>query len=226
MSLRRFCSLLTFGMQDFLPRLKAHLLPRIQERIHAERMAEYGSEAPSYTDETNKDCVLIHKGRMYGHKIIRFNYTTYDMRRDQDTINPRTPHCNLMLLAVSEDSTKPSGHPFVYGRVLGIYHVNVLYKGRNMVDYNPRRFDFLWVRWYDLEPSVPQRGKQLENHLDRLAFPPMKSEHAFGFVDPTDVLRGSHIIPAFARGPRHPDEKGVSKCASDSRDWKGYYVSR
>jgi hypothetical protein len=43
--------------------------------------------------------VLFKSDCMYNHRIVRFNYTTYDVRRSQDVINPRTSHCDIMLLA-------------------------------------------------------------------------------------------------------------------------------
>lgn len=178
--------------------------------------------------QPNPDCVLFHKSRIYEHRIIRFNFTSYDMRRDQDIINPRTPHCNIMLLALSDGEAQPlaGAHPFLYGRVLKIFHANVVYKGPGMSDYTPRRLYFLWVRWYDLEP-VTRKGKSTTPYeLDRLVFPPVSRQGAFGFLDPSDVLRGCHIIPAFAKGRSFPDGKGMSKWARDSDDWKGYYISR
>ncbi|EGN99376.1 hypothetical protein SERLA73DRAFT_28488, partial [Serpula lacrymans var. lacrymans S7.3] len=55
-----------------------------------------------------------------------FNYTTYDVHRVQDIINPRTSHCNVMLLSPCDD-TGTQSHPFCYVRVLGIYHANIVY---------------------------------------------------------------------------------------------------
>ena len=62
--------------------------------------------------------------------------------------------------------------------------------------------------------------------LDHMCFPLMADEHAFGFVDPDDVLRACHIIPQFSRGPRHPDGTGISRCAQDASDWHFYYINR
>jgi hypothetical protein len=43
-------------------------------------------------------------------------------------------------------------HSFLYARVLGAYHATVLYTGPGMRNHEPLpvRFDFLWVRWYEL----------------------------------------------------------------------------
>lgn len=174
--------------------------------------------------------VLIRHDRMYTHKVLQVNYTTYDMRRDQDILNPGTSRCNIMVLAQPDTDKALGRQHFLYGRVLGIHHVNVIYNGPGMVDYNPRRFNFLWVRWYDLEDPAIARTKQSKAplyHLDRLVFPPLNAKDAIGFLDPANVLRGCHIIPAFVKGKRFLEgQPGLSKCAQDVGDWKGYYVSR
>ena len=115
-----------------------------------------------------------------------------------------------------------SDDSFWYARILGIYHVNVIYTGPGMTDYAPRRLDFLWVRWF--RPVL--RGGWAECRLDQVAFPPMADEDAFGFLDPADILRACHITPTFSRGLVHPDEVAMSQLARDSRDWQRYYVNR
>lgn len=168
---------------------------------------------------------------MYVHRIIRFNYTTYDIRRSQDVINPGTSHCNIMLLnkqaAELVDANDEDAHPFLYARIIGIYHANIIYTGPGMINYNPIRFNFLWVRWYQHIPN-----KQ-PCQLDRLTFPDIADENAFGFVDPADVLRGCHIIPAFRPDADVDEEKGStepewveSKCAHSGDDSKTYYIGR
>ena len=117
-----------------------------------------------------------------------------------------------MLLATPQDASElPSIHPFLYGHILGIFHVNTIYKGPTMDDYNPRQFYFLWIRWYDLDLPT-QKGKSTSPYqLEWLTFPSMFDEHAFGFVDPADVIRGCHIVPAFAKGKKFPNGKGMFK---------------
>ncbi|KJA12543.1 hypothetical protein HYPSUDRAFT_118832, partial [Hypholoma sublateritium FD-334 SS-4] len=48
--------------------------------------------------------------RLYRHKVMRINYTTYDVRLGQDSVNARN-HADIMVLSrIDED------HPFEYGR--------------------------------------------------------------------------------------------------------------
>ena len=67
--------LVLISLQDFLPHLKAHLLPRVLEHIRSE------SENPSSIniEQAELKHVILRHDRMYAHKIIKFNYTTYDM---------------------------------------------------------------------------------------------------------------------------------------------------
>jgi hypothetical protein len=183
------------------------------------------SDTPCALNSIDPCFVFFQKDRLYSHNIIRINYTTYDVRRAQDVVNGSTQHCNIMVLAGSDGCGDfATDHPFKYGRVLGVYHVNVVYTGPGMLNYEPHRFEFLWVRWYHTVDAL--RTGWTARKLDRLQFARMAEDDAFGFVDPSDVLRGCHIIPAFASGRLHADGKGLSHCARDSSDWVAYYVNR
>lgn len=222
-----------------MPRFKVHLLPRILDRLRTELNAEI--PPPTNSKQAAAAHIIIRHDRLYMHQIVKFNYTTYDMRRDQDAINPRTTHCNVMLLAQLNPSLLSDEHPFIYGHVLGIFHVNVFYNGPGAVDYVPRRFDCLWVRWYDRKAEkiyegtrgganprsrAEEKPKSLSHRLDRLSFRSWEAEDAVGFIDPSDVLRGCHIIPAFSSGLSFPNGEGSSSLAHDSEDWNAYYISR
>lgn len=207
--------------------LKEHLLSRMQQILQIQP-----SMPASDLTKAQNPSIFLKSDRMYNHKIVRFNYTTYDVRRAQDVVNPGTSHHNIMLLSgrrtVGSDllgsstsaSSEPKPHPYLYARVLGIYHANVIYTGPGMVDYTPRRMDFLWVRWYE------HREGETPNRLDRLHFPPINSEGSFGFIDPVDVMRSCHIIPRFSKGRRHPGGIGFSRLAQDSQEWVEYNVGR
>jgi hypothetical protein len=170
--------------------------------------------------------VFLKKDRIYHHNLSRFHFTTYDVQHGTDIINPGTSHCNIMLLADNADAADGFSdlHHFLYARVLGVYHANVIYTGSGMRDYDARRLDFLWVRWYEVVDSTSSGWSN--SQLDCVRFLPMSRDDAFGFVDPTDVLRGCHVMPNFAKGKRHADSVGVSHCANDSEDYNCYYVGR
>lgn len=170
--------------------------------------------------------VLFKHDRIYHHKVFRVNYTTYDARRAQDVINPDTSHCNIMVLNGTQNDGNHEHDPFLYAKVLGICHANVVYLGPGSVDYQPRRMNFLWVRWYE-QVDVGRTGWRARK-LDRARFPSFtgSSGGSVGFLDPSSVMRASHLIPVFRQGKRYEDGKGISFCGRDSSDWKEYYINR
>ncbi|EDR01180.1 uncharacterized protein LACBIDRAFT_312455 [Laccaria bicolor S238N-H82] len=139
--------------KNFLPKLKAHLLPRIQAaRVPSDLAYLNQVQAPLHTVEPQTlDNVLFKFNRLYFHNTMCVNYTTYDIRRAQDTINVNTERRDIMVLSKSDSSgTDDSDESlaFIYARVLGICHVNVVQTGAATPDYTPQRFNFLWVRWF------------------------------------------------------------------------------
>lgn len=102
---------LTFLNQDFLPRLQSHLLSRILDQ-------QYTNNAEDFTDEQLQQ-VCFRNNVIYRHKTVRINYTTYDVRRSSDTLNPRT-HADFMCFSHEDDS-----FPYLFGRIVGVYHAEV-----------------------------------------------------------------------------------------------------
>ncbi|KZT63257.1 hypothetical protein DAEQUDRAFT_780622 [Daedalea quercina L-15889] len=206
--------------RNFLPRLKDHLLGRMLRR-------PFETDEQQFTPVDHRR-VLIDKDRMYLHKVLRVNYTTYDMRRSQDSINPRT-HPNIMLLAhEDEDEDNQDKHTYWYARVLSIFHVHVrLLAGNNTSTQRDvvHKLDVLWVRWYGLDFTAP--GGFKHRRLHRLGFVPDDDPDAFGFLDPEVVLRASHIMPAFAYG-KVDDLLPPSRCArsedEEDLDYQYYYI--
>lgn len=131
-----------------------------------------------------------------------------------------------MLLAGCDPSAKPANEVefFKYARVLGTFHANVVYIGPGSVGYQFQRVEFLWVRWYEIIGA--ETTGWAHSRLDRLRFPPITRSGAFGFVDPSDVIRGCHILPRFSLGRRYSDGEGISYSGKDSEDWVEYYLNR
>ena len=163
---------------------------------------------------------------MYQHQIVRINYTTYDMRRDQDSVNART-HPDIMLFASAGDS-EAHDHPFLYARVIGVFHTKVRYTGpgATKTTCEEQTMEFLWVRWFELD-STYAHGFQ-HRRLPRVKFIGTDSDlDMCGFVDPRDVVRGAYLIPAFDHG--ETDEyMGPSSLArrdnGDDFDYRFHYV--
>jgi len=96
-------------MQDFDSKLCNHLLARLRN-----------------LDSNDDEIVFTHKDRfsldiedekIYEQKTCRFNFTTYDMRRAQDTIKSGSHRRDVMLHA-RDDPNSPRYHPYWYARVL------------------------------------------------------------------------------------------------------------
>ncbi|KAG9091927.1 hypothetical protein FRC06_000322 [Ceratobasidium sp. 370] len=178
---------------------------------------------PDFSDDKLGQ-IQFQKGRMYRHRTLRVNYTTYDVVRDQDVINPSTPRCFALLPAQLAPGSED--HPYIYAKVLGVYHARVGY-GRNL----PRRIDFVHVRWlyYDYE----RPGGWETNRLDRLSYIKCENDQdiadSFDFIDPKTIIRAAHLIPEFAAGATREflqTPSSISHDNSDHTDWNGYYVNR
>ncbi len=130
--------------------------------------------------------VSIQGDRLYVHKTLRINFTTYDVRAGQDTMNPRTRPDVMTLKRRTTDK-----HPYSYARIIGIFHVKVQYKE---VTHD---MDVLLVRWFKVDTHY--HSGIARKRLTRLEF--VGGSNTFGCLDPDEVIRGSHVIPAFAYGP-------------------------
>jgi len=169
--------------------------------------------------------VFFNHESIYQHKVIWFNFTTYDVQHGTDIVKLGGSHCNVMLLTDRTDGSSPSDfHPFLYARVLGTYHTNVIYTRPGMWDYMAHHFNFLWVWWYQVVD--PESSGWHNSILDTIHFPSMHKDNSFGFVDLNDVLQGCHILLAFAKGKREGANVNVSCCAKDTKDYLLYYIGR
>ncbi|KAI0363792.1 hypothetical protein BV20DRAFT_905119, partial [Pilatotrama ljubarskyi] len=113
-------------------------------------------------------------------------------------------------------------HPYLYARVLSIFHVNAYIAHSN--DEEPRTIQVLWVRWLNVDTKAAWGSSAC--HLPRLEFAGLDND-AFGFISPDQVLRAAHIIPAFAHGKSDVDLPGYSIARLDEdedEDYHYYYV--
>jgi hypothetical protein len=179
-----------------------------------------GDETTFSAEERN--AVHIIGDRIYATKVLRINYTSYDMRRSQDSMNPRT-HCDVMVLSPEKED---GAHPFWYAQVLGLFHAKVLHTGPTAVNRSVQHMEFLWIRWFGVEQNYIA-GSHVAR-LPKIGFVPDTDEDAFGFLDPSLVLRGCHLVPAFAAGRTNNLLRTVSLTAArhpeETDDWANYYV--
>jgi hypothetical protein len=181
----------------------------------------------SSSNNASRDDVFLKNDRIYEHQVMTINYTTSDVRRQRDIIHPgsNSSHRDIMGLLSPDDQTETNR--FWFARVLGIFHANVIYAGAGTSDYNPRRLDFLWIRYYSKHPTPSPSSSLSSFRLEMLEFPPVSETSSFGFIDPSSVLRCCHIIPAFFMG-RHRLQLGspFSACANSAGDWEAYFINK
>ena len=88
--------------------------------------------------------------------------------------------------------------------------------------------DFLWVRWFGDEPGYHSGFRRA--CLPKIGFVESTDDFAFSFVDPADVICGSHLIPAFNAGrsavllPYSPSIARRLK-PEEVDDWLNFYVN-
>ena len=208
--------------QGFLRTLKDHLLPRFLHAVDPSAKDETIQDDLRHLDSSN---IVFKNNRIYTHRIMRIKYTTYDTRRDEDIVHLDTSQCNVMMLN-PEYSYGSAGHPFSYGKIVGILHAEVGYVegfGRPAQggEYDFYPIEFLWIRKYKVNPATH------DFELDQAELLPIDgTPEAHGFIDPLKVLRACHMIPNFKEGPRYHGGKGQSSVANDGSDWKRYFINR
>ncbi|KAJ7586852.1 hypothetical protein C8J56DRAFT_1051158 [Mycena floridula] len=207
------------AMKDFVVKLKNHLLARLYD----------SEDETAFTDLDRRKLTFVNN-YIYKHSVVRLNYTTYDLRRAQDSVNPCTHPDIMMLSATASDDP----HIYIYGHVIGVFHAKVfITEPGSRPNIKGERVDFLWVRWYEFDTTYKSGWKH--KRLPRLHFLDCSDPNAFGFVDPANVLRGSHIIPAFVHGKtqeylpadsvaRQLQVISLDKFVVETDDWKYYYA--
>ncbi|KAG2149214.1 hypothetical protein DEU56DRAFT_729383 [Suillus clintonianus] len=123
-----------------------------------------------------------------------------------------------MVLAHKDD------HPYWYAQILGVFHVNVIYTGKDT--RWTKQMDFLWVRWFGRDPNNYRSGWNVKC-LHRLGFIPADEPGSFGFLDPRQIVRGIHLIPTFAysRTDKLLPPSISHPLHEKNEDWKFYYVN-
>ena len=156
---------------------------------------------------------------------MRINYTTYDVRRDADTIK-LSSYPDIM---VKSPETGSDAQPFWYARVIGVFHALVSSSHPGVLEKSLRRMDFLWVRWFGVEPGRYRYGIRCAR-LPKIGFVKSTDPYAFTFLDPAQAIRGVHLIPTFSEGHTSallPTTKSIARILNpeDNDDWVNFYVN-
>ncbi|KAG2742925.1 hypothetical protein P692DRAFT_20811012 [Suillus brevipes Sb2] len=130
-------------------------------------------------------------------------------------------------MVLSHEDDESNSHPYWYARIIGAFHALVYYRdpGGNPSTYDPVQVDFAWVRWFGRD--LGHRAGWKAKRLHRVGFIPSEDPGAFGFIDPKNIIRGVHLIPAFAFG--HTSEylsPSIIRHPSDNdEDWTYFYLN-
>ncbi|TFK18747.1 hypothetical protein FA15DRAFT_660466 [Coprinopsis marcescibilis] len=208
--------------RDFIPKLKIHLLPRIQRRLAPHPYPPPSSSGQSLESSQEWHYVVIWENRVYTQKIMQVKFTSYNIRQDKDILHLNTERSNIMVIDEGYKSGD-SNHSYKYGQVIGIFHSIVMFVGPLKDEtrcYKPHCLEYLWVRWYMLDNDSVENPYM----LDKVKFRLTTREDAFGFIDPKRVVRMPHLIPRFAGGRLAMEHK--FSWMTDYPDWKALYVNR
>ena len=128
--------------QNFILKLRVHLLSRLLGK-------GLNSDDPSLYTDDERNSVRIINNLIFSAKQFSVNYTTYDVRRDRDTISTGSRPYAMILSPEVGDNV----HPYWYAQVLGVYHASVSTTHPAVQKHSARPMQFLWVRWLGAEPG-------------------------------------------------------------------------
>ena len=159
--------------QEFIPRLKNHLLAHYDD-ISFDRVD------PIFSDE-EQDSIKFVGNCIYMHQVFCINYTTYNLRHAQDSINIRN-HPYVMTLGHEDEDDGTKSHLYWYAKVLGIFYVNVRHSGH----METKHMDFLWVHWFGHD--LDHKGGFSTCQLHCIGLTDSKDFTSYRFLNPSDVL--------------------------------------
>ena len=161
--------------------------------------------------------IFIKDATIYEHPLFNIEYTSYDLRREQDVVHLKYSSEGIMV----HSPTTPGSEPWLYACVVAIYHALVY------TDTDPiaKRLELLWVRWMQRDTS--HLSGPNAKYYPRVSFVPHSNVpgESFGFVDPSHIIRGCHLLPIFKLG-RTRDQLGPSMFRDNKGDWQAFYANR
>lgn len=66
--------------------------------------------------------VMIVGNRLYRHNAVRINYTSYDVRHCQDSLNA---HSHADIMVGSHEEAQHNNHPYWYGCIVTAFHADI-----------------------------------------------------------------------------------------------------
>ena len=200
------------GQLNFMHSLKNHLLSRLLG-------LDYNGDEWTFSLEQRSAIHLTNLHSVVESKILRINYTTYDIRQDHDTIQPSWGD-------VIMTSSRDQDHPFWYAQIIHAWHIQAYFSPAG-ASSSKHKMEVLWVHWLSIDRD--HRWGFKEGRLPKVGFVLDRADHApFGFLDPSLMIRGCHLIPAFS--DCHMSEllqegASLARVSGEIDDWAGFYVN-
>jgi len=183
---------------------------------------DYDGDERLFTPEQRNKLHLLNLDHNVESKIVCINYTSYDIWRGHDCLRSDW-HPFLMVLS-REDA--PRWHPFWYCQLIKAFHIQVHFCPGG-VSHLQETLEVLWVHWLGI--NLDHRWGFTQGALPKVGFvPDMGDSPAFGFLDPSLVICGCHLIPAFVDGRTDQLlQRGtlVTRLPGETDNWVGYYVN-
>ncbi len=131
-----------------------------------------------------------------------------------------------------EDDLDVNRHPYWYARVIKIFSVTFRHMPPEFINrpsdphHDRKTMHVLWVRW--LGRDIAAAAGWGKRRLHTVGFVPGDDYAAFGFLDPQHIVRGVHLIPAFAFGQTNmymgPGRSIARRSDEGNKDYKFFYV--
>jgi hypothetical protein len=121
--------------------------------------------------------------------------------------------------------TIPGAHPYWYAHILGVFHAQIFHTGPVATNQSVQYMEFLWVCWYGKVPGHQWSFKAA--CLFKVGFIPDTDSSVFGFLDPSLVICGSNLIPAFNDGKTTDlltAQTTAAQPPEQTEDWQAFYV--
>lgn len=174
-----------------------------------------------FPNEDNTEQLFIENDTLYEHPILNIKYTSYEVQQETDIIHLGYGRTGVMVYTpmLRENESEP----WSYANVLAVYHMTVC----TASNPEPQTVSVLWVRWMQRN-AVGLTGPNSQNYT-QVSYVPWSDTpgSAFDFIDPSHIIRGCHLVPAFALGrTRNLLDPSVARDPGPEGDWRAYYANR
>lgn len=129
-----------------------------------------------------------------------------------------------MLLSPDCEEDSDDRFPYLYGHVVDVFHFHVRENVEGRLS-EPRMLEAVFLHY--MEQDRTYRSGWEAKRLPRVLYLPHTDPHAFGCIDPNDIIRAAHIHPVFSGDKTEaflPDKSVARPDGYPTEDYRRYYV--